>query len=182
MVRQVYRNREILRQLAAPERSSIPILPARLDWPSAIGNFLLNCGMLEYLLNVFLKDHLSPDVFKRVKEWHFNDRVERIAQFLKVQEYPPEQQTAFARLRDRLEPIRRLRNHIAHGHMYLRLDAETRKPIVTLFKAKDLDTGLLPDSEHVEFAELQAALATLTGLIDEFQALAGFKTAESGTA
>ena len=73
----------------APGMISVPIQPVRLDWPSAIGNFLLNCGMMEYLLNVFLKDHLSPDVFTRVKEWHFNDRVERIAQFLKVQEYPP---------------------------------------------------------------------------------------------
>ena len=54
---------------------------------------------------------------------------------------------------------------------------ETQKPTVTVFKAKDLDTGLSPESKHVEFAELQAALGTLNALIEEFQRLAGFKTA-----
>jgi hypothetical protein len=30
--------------------NQIPILPNRLDWPSAIGNFLLNFGTLECLV------------------------------------------------------------------------------------------------------------------------------------
>jgi hypothetical protein len=55
--------------------------------------------------------------------------------------------------------------------MYVRLDPATQKPIVTVFKAKDVDTGLLPDSKHVEFAELVSALTTLTGLIEEFRSL-----------
>ena len=147
---------------------------------SAIGNFLLNYGTLDYFVFVYLKDHLSPSEFAAVKEWHFKDRVMKIAQHLKDAGYPAEQQLAFARLLERLEPIRELRNHIAHGHMYFRLDAETLMPTVTLFKAKDLDTGFLPDSNHVEFDELLAALKTLTELIEEFQRLAGFKTA--GTA
>jgi hypothetical protein len=45
-----------------------------------------------------------------------------------------------------------------------------------VFKAKDVDTGLSPDSKHLEFAELQSALATLTELIEKFWHLAGFKT------
>jgi len=60
--------------------------------------------------------------------------------------------------------------------MYSRMDPETKKPTVTVLKAKDLDTGLLPDTKHVEFEELRAALATLGGLIKDFQELAGFKT------
>ena len=182
MVRQVYRNRKILRRLSAPGMSSVPIMPARLDWPSAIGNFLLNYGTLDYFVFVFLKDHLSSDEFGRIREWHFNDRLKRIAQYLKDEKYPADQQTAFARLLERLEPIRELRNHLAHGHMYLRFDPETLKPRVTLFKAKDLDTGLLPESKHVEFHELLTALATLTGLIEEFQRLAGFKATGGGPA
>jgi hypothetical protein len=181
MVRQVYRNRAILRRLAAPGMNSIPIMPTRLDWPSTIGNFLLNYGTLDYFVFVFLKDHLSGDEFDRISEWHFNDRVKRIAQHLKDEKYPADQQTAFARLLERLEPIRELRNHLAHGHMYVWLDPETRTPRITLFKAKALDTGLLPDSKHVEFAELLPALAVLAELIEEFQALAGFKTSESDT-
>jgi hypothetical protein len=158
--------------------SPVPITLARLDWPSAIGNFLLNYGTLDYFVFVFLKDHLSPDEFANVKEWHFKDRVKRIAQHLKDEKYPADQQTAFTRLVDRLKPVRELRNHIAHGHMYVRLDPETQKPTVTVFKAKDVDTGLLPGSKHVEFAELQSALATLAGLIEKFQRLAGFTPAE----
>lgn len=157
--------------------SYVSIMPARLDWPCAIGHFLLNYGTLDYFVFVFLKDHLSPDEFANVNGWHFKDRVARIAQHLKDEKYPADQQTAFTRLLERLEPIRQLRNHIAHGHMYVRLDPETQKPTVTVFTAKDVDTGLLPDSKHVEFAELQSALTALPGLIEEFQHLAGFTTA-----
>jgi hypothetical protein len=51
----------------------VPILPNRLDWPSTIGNFPLNFGTLEYLVFVFLKDHLPPEEFDRVKEHHLKD-------------------------------------------------------------------------------------------------------------
>jgi hypothetical protein len=162
--------------------NSIPILPARLDWPSALGHFLLNYGTLDYFVFVFLKDHLSPDEFAKVKEWHFNDRVARIARLLADEEYPVAQQTAFARLLERIRPVRELRNHIAHGHLYYRIDPQTGQPTVTLFTAKDLDTGFLPDSEHVQFAELLAALPELTELIEDFQRLAGFKATGGGPA
>ena len=161
--------------------SSVPIISDRLDWSSAIGLFLINYGTLDHFVFVFLKDHLATEEFANVKEWHFKDRVARIAQHLEDSKYPAEQQTAFARLRKRLEPVRELRNHIKHGHMYVRLDAQTQKPTVTVFKAKDLDTGLSPDSKHVEFPELQAALGTLDELIEEFQRIAGFKTAGCAT-
>jgi hypothetical protein len=156
--------------------SSIPILSAQLDWPSTIGGFLLKWGTLEYLVFVFLKDHSSADEFDKVKKLHFKDRVDRITQLLIDARYPADQQTEFTRLVDRLEPIRELRNHIAHGHLYLRLDADTKSFTITLLKAMDVDTGFLPDSEHVEFAQLQAALPTLDEMIGAFGRLAGFQT------
>jgi len=149
--------------------SSIPILPTTLDWPSTIGNFLLNFGTLEYLTFVFLKDNLPPEEFVSLRAKPLYERLNRMAGHL-----PTEEQTAFAQLRERLEPIRQLRNHIAHGHMYASFDPETKKPRVTVLKAKDVDTGLDPDSEHVEFAELVTALTTLPSLIEEFTRLAGF--------
>ena len=63
--------------------------------------------------------------------------------------------------------------------MYVRLDSETLKPTVTVFQAKDVDTGWMPDSKHVEFAELLAGLKTLNELIELFQQLAGFNEAAS---
>lgn len=59
--------------------------------------------------------------------------------------------------------------------MYTRLDPTTCAPTVTVFRAKDVDTGWSPDSRHVEFAELQAGLKTLSDLIEELQTMAGFK-------
>jgi len=175
MVRHVHRHRDLLIQLSAPPMNSVPIMPARLDWSSAIGNFMLNFGTLEYFVFVFLKDHLPSGEFDKVKQWHFQDRVNRITQYLAAARYPAKQQAAFAQLVERLEPIRELRNHIAHGHMYFHIDAETKQPTVTLFKAKDLDTGYLPGAKHVEFIELEEALEALPKLVEEFQLLAGFK-------
>jgi hypothetical protein len=43
-----------------------------------------------------------------------------------------------------------------------------------MLKAKDLDMAHLPDTRHLEFAELQAALGRLTELVEEFKRLAGF--------
>lgn len=154
----------------------VPIMPAQLDWPSAIGNFLLTFGTLEYFVFVFLKDHLAEEEFAKVKEWHLKDRLARVAQYLKDEKRPAAEQTAFAALVERVEPMRNLRNHIAHGHMYVRIDVATMKPSVTLFKAKDLDTGFLPNSRHLEFAELEAALTTMSQLLQEFERLAGFET------
>ncbi len=153
----------------------VPITPARLDWPSAIGNLLLNYGTLDFLVFCFLKDHLSPEEFARVKNWHFKDRLSRIAQHLLEAKCPAGQQNEFDQLLRRLEPIRDLRNHIAHGHMYFRIDEETKKPKVTVLRAKDLDTGCNPDTKHVEFSELLTGLKTLNDLAEDFQRIAGFK-------
>ena len=99
----------------------------------------------------------------------------RMGQHMQEAKFSEEQQKDFAQLVNRLEPIRELRNHIAHGHMYCRIDDQSHKPTVTVFKAKDLDTGWMPDAKHVEFPELLAALKELNELIEGFQNLAGFK-------
>ena len=136
---------------------------------------MLNFGTLDLLVFCFLKDHLPPEEFDKVKECHFKDRLSRINQHMQEAKFPAEQQKNFTQLVTRLDPIREIRNHIAHGHMYFRIDEPTEKPTVTLFKAKDLDTGFLPGAKHLEFSELLTALQTLNELIKEFQLLAGFK-------
>ncbi|HWV98764.1 MAG TPA: hypothetical protein VNZ64_03625 [Candidatus Acidoferrum sp.] len=156
---------------------SAPILPAQLDWPSAVGSFILNFGTLDHLLFVFLQDHLPPDEFATGKQWHFKDRLSRIAQYLKEAGYPAAKQTAYATLLTFIEPIRALRNHIAHGHLYLRIDPKTQTPALTLFQAKDLDKSLTPDSNHVAFDELLTASETLTRLNEQLQQLCGLNVA-----
>lgn len=155
-----------------------PVLPDRLDWPSAIGNFLLIFGTLEYFVFVFLKDHLPPEEFDRVKEHHLKDRLNRIEQQLRDEGYPEHEQRAFAALVEAIGPIRDLRNRLAHGHLYSRYDVQTQKWSVTVFQAKDVDTGFLPGSKHVEFGDLVTALKRLTELIEELQRFVGFKPEE----
>jgi len=155
-------------------------MPARLDWPSVIGNFLLNYGTLDYLVFVFLKDNLPPDQFKSVRKQHFKDRINRIQKHLEESKRPAEELAAFANMVERLEPIRVLRNHIAHGHMYCRFDLESKKFAVTVLKAAHVDTGFLPESKHVEFKELVNGLTTLSELVGKFQELAGFDVRGGG--
>ena len=156
----------------------VPILPNRLDWPSAIGNFLLNFGTLEYLVFVFPKDHLPPEEFDRVREHHLKDRLNRIQEQLKQEGYPSDEQRAFAVLVEAIGPIRDLRNRLAHGHLYTRYDLQTKKWSVTVFQAKDVDAGFLPTSTHVEFEDLLTALERLTELVEKLQRFAGFKAEE----
>ncbi|HEX7858993.1 MAG TPA: hypothetical protein VF773_01560 [Verrucomicrobiae bacterium] len=122
------------------------LLPARLDWPSAIGNFLLNFGSLEWLVSVYLKDRLPAGEFERLRDWHFRDRLTRVAQEFANRSYPAEQQAAFRELVERIESIRELRNHIAHGHMRLGVDSATNLRVVTLSKARDIDMADSPDA------------------------------------
>jgi hypothetical protein len=66
--------------------------------------------------------------------------------------------------------------------MYVRFDEQTQQPTVTIFTAKDVDTGFLPDARHVEFAELLSALEALSKVIEEFESLAGFRSDAHSTA
>lgn len=154
----------------------LQILPARWDWPSAIGNFILNFGSLDYFVFVFLKDHLPTAEFNKVRDWHLKDRLARIARHLKEENCPAEQQAAFASIVSRLEPLRELRNQIAHGHLMVRFDEESSQPKITVFQGKDLDTALLPAAKHVTFEEILAAFKLLLELCEEFQRFAGFET------
>ena len=73
--------------------------------------------------------------------------------------------------RDELDPEPRSRRVFGFHR------AETQEPTVTVFRAKDLDSGFLPDSTHVEFPELLAALSPLNELLKDLDRIAGFKTA-----
>jgi hypothetical protein len=146
-----------------------------------IGSFLLSFGMLEYFVFVFLKDRLPQDEFDKVRDWHLKNRLTRIARCLKDENRTVEEQTVFTDLVERLEPLRELRNHMAHGHMNVRFDPGTKKATVTLLKAKDVDNADMPATRHLEFAELEAALGTIAQVNQEFERLAGFKPDESGS-
>lgn len=154
----------------------VPTVPARWDWPSAIGSFILQCGVMEYFVNVFLTDHLPDGEFDKFKEKSLKDRLTEIERLLNCGKYSEEELVAFVDLIRRLEPMRELRNHLAHGHLYGRVNEETAEVTMGVLKARDLDSGYLEGTRHVEFPELLAALGTISSLLKEMENLAGFVT------
>jgi hypothetical protein len=156
--------------------NSVPLLPERWDWSSAIGNFLLNFGTLDYLVFVWLKDHLTTEEFEAEKKRHLKERLERIVEFQKNSGTPAAARESLAQLIARIDPIRELRNHIAHGHLYWIIEQQTQEWKVAVLQAKDLDNALLPETRQVAFDELMDASNTLVGLIEEFKNPAGFES------
>jgi len=150
-----------------------PILPNRLDWPSAIGNFILNYGVLDWYVFVFLESRMPPDAFAKIKNEHFQDRIARVKEFVDGFHYSREQEHAFATFFERLEPIRKLRNNIAHGHLLVRVAEDGKSPVLILSQPKDLDVNYAVETRQLEFAELTSALNELTALIERFQELSG---------
>ena len=154
-------------------KKTAPIMPARLDWPSAVGNFLLNFGVLDLGVLDFLESSLPPEQFAKVKDWHLRDRIKIIMKHLQTGGYSTAKLDAFERFFIRLEPIRELRNHIAHGTMRLGLTPDQRTWEVTLSLPRDMDGSNTPGAQHLTFKELETALGELPRLIEEFEKLSG---------
>jgi hypothetical protein len=148
-----------------------PILPARLDWPSAIGNFLLNFGALDWQLFDFLERRLPPKQFSKTRKEHFQKRVARVKKLVGAGKFSAEQRADFEQFFTRLNSIRDLRNHIAHGHLFVRWLELGKEPVLTLSLPKDLNATDAPETRNLSFDELCQASEELTALMDEFQHL-----------
>jgi hypothetical protein len=150
-----------------------PILPNRLDWPSAIGNFILNYGVLDWHVLVFLESRMPLDQFAKIKNKHLKDRIAQVKTLVNKGDYSAEHKRDFAKFFQRLDPIRELRNYIAHGHLLVRVAENGKTPVLTLTLPKNLDAAYAPESRHLEFRELTNAMSELTELIEQFRKLSG---------
>jgi len=146
-------------------------MPARLDWPSVIGTFMLNFGALDLRILDSLESRLPPETFVKVKVWHLRDRLDLLKQHLPKDNHSKFTQERFERFFERLEPIRELRNHIAHGTIRLALNDDLKTWEVTLSLPRDLDGANSPGARHVTFDELDKARETLGNLMEEFEEL-----------
>lgn len=149
-----------------------PPLP-RLDWSSAIGLFIINFGTLDLLAQDFLQSILPPDEFTRLRDRCFHDRITRLKEHVTAANYPPEKRQAMAQFFARLEPVRELRNHIAHGLLRIALAEDQNTWVLTLSLPKDLDGSGSPQARYLTHQELLAAGTELTNLIEKFQSLFG---------
>ncbi len=145
----------------------------RLDWASAIGLFIINFGTLDLHVQDYLENCLSPEEFAKFKDRHFRERVERIKAHVGQADYEPEKRRAMDQFFIQLEPVRELRNHIAHGLLRVALAEDKKIQIVTLSLPRDLDGTNSPDARHLTFEELLKASTTLTDLSEDFMKLFG---------
>jgi hypothetical protein len=149
--------------------NSAPILPARLDWPSAIGLFILNFGTLEFLTLTFLESRQTPKQFEKTKEKSFQERIGVIEKEVLTGRFSAATRNDFQQFIVQLEPIRSLRNHLAHGYILGRWDEATANIVITLSKPREMDVAYSSQSLHVEFRTLVKALDQLKELIESFQ-------------
>jgi len=150
-----------------------PPVPTLQHWSSAIGLFIINFGMLDLHVQDFLQSTLSPEEFSRFRDRHFHDRITRIKEHVTAVNYLPQQKQAMAQFFARLDPVRDLRNHIAHGLLRIGLAEDQTSCILTLFLPRDLDGSGCPQARHLTYQELLRAGTELTQLIEDFESLFG---------
>jgi hypothetical protein len=163
---------ELCQHEAARIKATVPLMPARMHWSYATGNFMLNFSTLDLHVQDYLENNLPPEDFVRIKERPFYDRVERIKEHVSQATYAAEKTQQFAEFFRRLDPIRELRNHIAR-YSANRAGSGSENLGSDIVLPRDLDGSSSPDALHLEFRELTKALGELTELIEEFNKLTG---------
>jgi hypothetical protein len=151
------------------------ILPSTWDWRSAIGNFILNFGSLDWSLAVFLEQHLPPDEFDRTKALHFKERAARVQALLLQGNLSDEKKASVDVFFKRLHKIRELRNLIAHGNPHLGPSNNGPALTIALCESRDLDPD--PLVRRLTFDELSDACKELNDLIHEFDTVFAVWTA-----
>jgi len=150
-----------------------PIVLDRLTWASTIGLFILDFGTLDLLVQDYLENHLPPEVFARLKDRHFSDRIERIRKDVQQPGFPAAKRAQFEQWSSRLRPIREMRNHIAHGVLRVSLAEDNKTWRMTVSLPRDLDGCESPAAMHLSLEELFKASQQLTALIEDFKAWSG---------
>jgi tRNA 2-selenouridine synthase SelU len=150
-----------------------PIMPDRMTWASTIGLFILNFGTLDLQVQDYLENHLSAEEFADCRERPFAERVERIQKIVQQPEYAAEKRKRFEQWASRLEPIRKIRNLIAHGLLRITRSEDNKTWRMTVSLPRDLYRSDSPGALHLNFEELFKASQDLTALMEDFKAWTG---------
>lgn len=169
----VMAKKSVARRRGIANTNHAPAIPARLDWPSMVGNFMLNFGTLDLHVQDFLEANLTPAEFNTLCKRHFQDRVDRMQKSFDQTPPSPEKKREIEKFFARLEPIRDLRNHIAHGVLRVALAQDRKNWIMTVTLPRDLSGTGAPEARHLTFDELLDASKSLRDLIEDFQRLFG---------
>ena len=150
-----------------------PIMTNDLSWASTIGSFLLNFSTLDLFVQDCLQDKLSAEEFAQLKDRPFQERIKLIRKHVQDPGFNPTKRDEFERLSFRIESIREIRNHIAHGLLRWSLSEDSTEWSITISLPRDLDGGNAPDPRHLTFEELLKASKELTDLIEDFKRWTG---------
>ncbi len=119
--------------------SPVPILSDHMSWSSTIGNFIINFGVLDLLIQDFLESALPPEKFLKIRDDSFFVRVELVKGHVGQADYCLEKKEQFEEFFRRLDALRNLRNHIAHGLLRIGLAPDQKTLVQTLSLPRDLD-------------------------------------------
>jgi len=148
-------------------------LLSRWDWPSTIGSFMLLFNTLDYTLSAGLLKRLGKEEFEKIRNEPFQIRLKAVARHLKSEEAVAGRDASVDALAKRLETLRQLRNHLAHGFFSVIADKIDPPPEVTITQVKDFDQ---PGARRVTFQEIQSAVESLPNLIEEIHRFFGVST------
>ena len=148
-------------------------MPDHLGWASTIGLFIINFGALDLHVQDYLENNLPPEEFSQIKGRPFYERVERIKAHVRQAGNEPEKRQARDEFFIRLEPVRELRNHIAHGRLHMTLSEDKQTRLITLSLPRDLAGTNSPEARHFKFDELLKTSTSLTDLSEDFMRLFG---------
>ena len=147
-----------------------PTTPDRFDWPSTIGNFILNFGALELAVLETLKRALPEARWGRLAKLSFHERVHCLRRLIEDSRFDAHR-ADFLRFFERLEPMRDLRNHLAHAVMTNTV-SEDLNTCTQALKLPHQVSGLSNEEcRGVCFEELFQQLQPLADLTSELIAL-----------
>lgn len=147
-----------------------PVLPQRLDWPSMIGLFILNFGVLELALSHILKLRSKPESKNAAAKKSFHEKIRCLQALVDWHPEMVQKRERWQQLVLKMDAIRDLRNHLSHG-MLVHTVAEDLKGMSQVLCLTQEVSADKPDVLKVTFQELVHQNQVLSGVIDELAAL-----------
>jgi hypothetical protein len=136
----------------------------------AVGNFILNFGMLDLHVLEFLEAKLAPDKFAKVRERPLHERLEIVGELFAER---PTELAAFKSLLEQVAPLRKLRNHIAHGAVLVEIDPLTGGPTIRIAETKEQHDSARFGDQALSPRMLIETSRKLVDLCEEFRRLFG---------
>ncbi len=151
-----------------------PVILQSLDWPSVIGHFILNFGTLELTLLELLKRRLSEENWNALSRKSFHECVMCLRKLVAKTTEIAASAAEWEPLLLRLDEVRDLRNHLAHGSLVHTFGEELKTCTQRLVLTKEFSFGL-EETREVCFDELLKEANNLADLTEKLTELANQK-------